>query len=66
MRPELRWERVGDIDNILFVQVAVQLPDDTIYHTYGAADRCAGAASVAVTEPQGALHAAAYRIRESA
>jgi predicted GH43/DUF377 family glycosyl hydrolase len=57
MRPELAWERTGDIDNIIFVQGAVSRPDGTIYLTYGAADRCAGAASVAVTELQDALDA---------
>jgi predicted GH43/DUF377 family glycosyl hydrolase len=58
MRPELPWERVGDIDNIIFVQGAVLRPDGTIYLTYGAADRCVGAASVAATAVQRALHAA--------
>ena len=60
MRPELSWERVGDINNIIFVQgaVAVARPDGTIYLTYGAADRCVGAASVAVSELQEALRAA--------
>jgi predicted GH43/DUF377 family glycosyl hydrolase len=59
MRPKLAWECAGDIDNIIFVQGAVPRPDDTIYLTYGAADRCVGAASVAATELQKALHAAA-------
>jgi predicted GH43/DUF377 family glycosyl hydrolase len=58
MRPELAWECSGDIDNIIFVQGAVPRPDGTIYLTYGAADRCVGAASVAATEVQEALHAA--------
>jgi predicted GH43/DUF377 family glycosyl hydrolase len=58
MRPELPWECVGDIDNIIFVQGAVPRPDGTIYLTYGAADRCVGAASVAATQVQEALHAA--------
>lgn len=57
MRPELSWERVGDISNIIFVQGAVARPDATIYLTYGAADRCVGAASVAVSELQEALRA---------
>jgi predicted GH43/DUF377 family glycosyl hydrolase len=47
-----------DVDNIIFVQGAVPRPDGTIYLTYGAADRCVGAASVAATEVQEALHAA--------
>jgi predicted GH43/DUF377 family glycosyl hydrolase len=58
MCPELAWERVGDIDNIIFVQGAVSRPDGTIYLTYGAADRCVGAASIAATQLQEALHAA--------
>jgi predicted GH43/DUF377 family glycosyl hydrolase len=57
MRPELPWECSGDIDNIIFVQGAVSRPDGTIYLTYGAADRCVGAASVAEAELQEALHA---------
>jgi predicted GH43/DUF377 family glycosyl hydrolase len=59
MRPELAWECTGDIDNIIFVQGALPRPDGTIYLTYGAADCCVGAASVAETEIQEALHAAA-------
>jgi predicted GH43/DUF377 family glycosyl hydrolase len=55
MRPELAWERTGDVDNIIFVQGAVSRPDGTIYLTYGAADRCVGAASVAGTEIQEAI-----------
>jgi predicted GH43/DUF377 family glycosyl hydrolase len=58
MRPELPWECTGDIDNIIFVQGAVSRPDGTIYLTYGAADRCVGAASVSATELQKALSAA--------
>jgi predicted GH43/DUF377 family glycosyl hydrolase len=59
MRPELPWEQRGDIDNIIFVQGALSRPDGTIYLTYGAADRCVGAASVAATQLQEALLAAA-------
>jgi beta-1,2-mannobiose phosphorylase / 1,2-beta-oligomannan phosphorylase len=58
MRPELPWERVGDVDDIIFVQGAVPRPDGRIYLTYGAADRCVGAASVATSELHRALHAA--------
>ena len=58
MRPELAWECVGDIDNIIFVQGAVSRPDGTIYLTYGAADRCVGAASVATSELLEALEIA--------
>jgi predicted GH43/DUF377 family glycosyl hydrolase len=57
MRPELRWECTGDVDNIIFVQGAVSRPNGMIYLTYGAADRCVGAASVAAAELQEALHA---------
>jgi len=59
MRPELPWEQRGDIDNIIFVQGALARPDGTIYLTYGAADRCVGAASVAVSQLHRALDAAA-------
>ena len=56
MRPELVWERSGDIRNIIFVQGAVPRPDGTIYLTYGAADRCIGAARVFTAEVLRALH----------
>ena len=46
LRPELEWERSGDVDDIVFVQGAVRRPGGTIYLTYGAADRCVGAATV--------------------
>jgi len=59
MRPELRWERNGDVDDVVFVQGAVPLPDGTIYLTYGAADRCIGAASVDEADVIEALRAAA-------
>ena len=59
LRPELPWERVGDVDDVVFVQGAVAQPDGTIYLTYGAADRCVGAASVETSELLGALRAAA-------
>jgi predicted GH43/DUF377 family glycosyl hydrolase len=59
LRPELRWERFGDVDDVVFVQGAVPRPDGTIYLTYGAADRCVGAASVVTAEVVGALRAAA-------
>ena len=59
MRPELPWERNGDVDEVVFVQGAVPLPDGTIYLTYGAADRCIGAASVDTAEVLDALRAAA-------
>jgi predicted GH43/DUF377 family glycosyl hydrolase len=46
MTPELTWEREGDVDNVIFVQGAHRRDDGTIYLTYGAADRCVGAATV--------------------
>lgn len=45
LAPELSWERVGDADNVVFVQGAYKR-DGSIYLTYGAGDRCVGAAAV--------------------
>lgn len=59
MRPELSWERHGDVDDVVFVQGAVVRPDGTVYLTYGAADRCVGAATVDGTAVAAALRAAA-------
>ena len=59
LRPELSWERFGDVDDVVFVQGAVPRPDGTIYLTYGAGDRCVGAASVAAAEIVAALRSAA-------
>lgn len=59
LEPELPWERFGDVDDVVFVQGAVPRPDGTIYLTYGAADRCVGAASVVTAEVVDALRAAA-------
>jgi predicted GH43/DUF377 family glycosyl hydrolase len=59
MRPELDWERIGDVDNVVFVQGAVPCADGTIYMTYGAADRSVGAAYVSIAELLAALRAAA-------
>jgi predicted GH43/DUF377 family glycosyl hydrolase len=48
--PELNWERFGDVDDVVFVQGAHLEPDgDTIYLTYGAADRCVGAATASAS-----------------
>jgi Predicted glycosylase len=58
MRAELPWERIGDVDDVVFVQGAVPRPDGTIYLTYGAADRCVGAASVVASEVLDALRVA--------
>jgi predicted GH43/DUF377 family glycosyl hydrolase len=46
LEPELEWERAGDVENVVFVQGAHRREDGTIYLTYGAADRCVGAATV--------------------
>jgi len=59
LRPELEWERAGDVDEVVFVQGAVARPDGSIYLTYGAADRCIGAASVETDRLVRALAAAA-------
>jgi len=59
LHPELHWERNGDVANVVFVQGAVPIDDDTIYLTYGAADRCVGAATVSTSDLLGALRAAA-------
>jgi predicted GH43/DUF377 family glycosyl hydrolase len=58
MRPALAWERFGDVDNVVFVQGAVALPDGTIYLTYGASDRHVGAATVEAAPLLAALAAA--------
>jgi predicted GH43/DUF377 family glycosyl hydrolase len=59
LSPELEWEREGDVDNVVFVQGAVLRGDGTIYLTYGAADRCIGAASIEAAPLLRALAAAA-------
>ena len=59
MRPELDWERSGDVDDVVFVQGAVARPDGTIYLTYGASDRHVGAATVVADRVLAALRAAA-------
>lgn len=43
LEPAMDWERVGDVDNVVFVQGA-HADGDEVYLTYGAADRCVGAA----------------------
>lgn len=47
LEPELVWERVGDVDNVVFVQGA-HAEGDCVYLTYGAADRCVGAAVASI------------------
>ena len=59
LRPERPWERSGDVDDVVFVQGAVARSDGTIYLTYGAADRCVGAAAVETAALVDALLAAA-------
>lgn len=58
MMPELHWERVGDVDDVVFVQGAHRRADGSIYLTYGAADRCVGVAVVDEAELLAALLAA--------
>jgi len=58
LEPELEWERRGDVDNVVFVQ-GVHRDGDHLYLTYGAADRCVGAATASVTHLLEALEAAA-------
>jgi predicted GH43/DUF377 family glycosyl hydrolase len=54
LEPELPWERRGDVDEVVFVQGA-HIAGDTVYLTYGAADRYVGAATASVPELLGAL-----------
>jgi predicted GH43/DUF377 family glycosyl hydrolase len=63
LRPELNWERVGDVNDVVFVQGAL-LEGDDIYLTYGAADRCVGAAAASVSHLLATLsaHGAASRV----
>ncbi len=53
--PELEWELVGDVNDVVFVGGAVARDDGTIYLTYGAADRCVGAAVIDTAELLDAL-----------
>lgn len=57
LEPELAWEREGDVNEVVFVQGA-HLDGDEIYLTYGAADRCVGAAVASVSHLLDALAAA--------
>lgn len=58
MTPERDWERQGDVNNVVFIQGAIPQPDGSIYMTYGAADRCVGAAYVSTDELLRALRGA--------
>lgn len=60
LRPELEWERVGDVNEVVFVQGA-HLEGDRIYLTYGAGDRCVGAAEASVPHLLDSLAAEAHR-----
>ncbi len=55
--PELPWELEGDVNDVVFVGGAVARKDGTIYLTYGAADRCVGAAIIATQELLAGLRA---------
>lgn len=46
LAPEMPWERVGDVDDVVFVQGAHRMDDGRIYLTYGASDRVVGAATI--------------------
>ncbi len=59
MQPELTWERDGDVNDVVFVQGAVARSDGSIYVTYGAADRCVGAATVSAADVLDACRSAA-------
>jgi predicted GH43/DUF377 family glycosyl hydrolase len=58
LEPELDWERRGDVDNVVFVQGAHK-DGAEIYLTYGAADRCIGAATASLPHLLAALSASA-------
>lgn len=62
LEPELSWERQGDVNEVVFVQGA-HLDGDDLYLTYGAADRCVGAAVASVSHPLDALSATRARSR---
>ncbi|MFZ6005222.1 MAG: hypothetical protein ACOYXM_14955 [Actinomycetota bacterium] len=58
LEPELDWERCGDVEDVVFVQGAHR-DGDEVYLTYGAADRCVGAAVASVPHLLDLLAAAA-------
>jgi beta-1,2-mannobiose phosphorylase / 1,2-beta-oligomannan phosphorylase len=59
LEPELSWEIYGDVNRVIFVQ-GVHASGDEVYLTYGAADRCVGAATGSVSQLLDALAKAAY------
>jgi predicted GH43/DUF377 family glycosyl hydrolase len=62
LEPELDWERLGDVDDVVFVQGAhLEADGDTVYLTYGAADRCVGAATASVRHLVALLHESSFR-----
>lgn len=60
LEPELAWEREGDVNHVIFVQGA-HLDGDHVYLTYGAADRCVGAAVACLSHLLDALSTAEAR-----
>jgi len=60
--PKLKWERQGDVDNVVFVQGA-HCDGDTVYLTYGAADRCVGVATARVSHLLDALRTSSLDTR---
>jgi predicted GH43/DUF377 family glycosyl hydrolase len=49
MRPELDWERAGDVNNVVFpCGYSIGDDGDTLYMYYGAADSCIGLATASV------------------
>jgi predicted GH43/DUF377 family glycosyl hydrolase len=58
LEPELEWECSGDVNHVVFVQGA-HLDGGEVYLTYGAADRCVGAAVAPVAQLLDALGAVA-------
>lgn len=63
LKPELEWELIGDVNEVVFVQGAHREGDD-VYLTYGAADRCVGAAVASVPRLLEALERA--RVNQAA
>lgn len=59
LEPELSWEVWGDVNRVIFVEGA-HVSGDEVYLTYGAADRCVGAATGSVSQLLDALGKAAF------
>lgn len=58
LEPETDWEKRGDVDNVVYVQGAELYDPETVYLTYGAADRHVGAALVPLEPLIESLHGA--------